>query len=140
VEQQTDDYVRLGVAVRQRRRELRLTQEEVRELGGPSTATVRLIEKGEPTDLRRGTVEQLEKALQWETGSVELIMLGEKPIPLVPESVRPSDDTSGVLASLPPEALEGLGAAERAEVVAAMRLRGLERAREVRRRLDAEGG
>lgn len=43
------------------------------------------------------------------------------------------DDAAGVMLDLPPEALQGLSPMEREELVAALRLRALEKAREIRR-------
>lgn len=51
-------------------------------------------------------------------------------------NVSADDQDPGVLLSLPPEALEGLGAMEREEAITAAKLALLEKAREIRRRLD----
>lgn len=130
------DYQRLAQFVKRRRKDLGLTQEQVRGRGGPSSATQRQIERGEPIDYRSGTTQPLEHALEWVAGSVRSVLSGGVPVPYPPETVAPDSDDSGVLASLPAEAIEGLGAAERAEVVAAMKLEGLKTARAVRRRVD----
>lgn len=138
-------YARLAQLVRARRKALRLTQELVNERGGPSTATLRLIEAGKPTDFRRGTTDQLEKALEWATGSVAAVLDGGDPVPSQggaptprSESVggRPQDD--GVLLSVPAGALEGLSPAEQEEALAAAKASFLQRAREIRRRIDDE--
>lgn len=126
---------RLARIVVARRRDLHLTQEDVNDRGGPSTATLRQIEQGREVDYRRGTILPLEQILGWTPGSIQTVLRGGQPT-VADELVRPDDQDAQLLASLPPEALEGLGAAERAEVVAAMKLSALEKAREVRRRLD----
>lgn len=83
------------------------------------------------------TQNKLEQALGWAAGSIVLITRGGEPVTAVDvETVGPGDQDADVLASLPPEALEGLDAADRAEVIAAAKLSALEKAREIRRRLD----
>lgn len=73
------DYGRLADAVRDRRRELRMTQEDVRARGGPSTATLRQIERGSALDYRSGTTEPLEDAIGWRRGSVDTVLRGGDP-------------------------------------------------------------
>lgn len=73
---------RLGSLVQKRRFQIGLTQEEVRAAGGPSTATMRLIEGGLQDSYRPGVLADLERALQWEHGSVDLVIAGGDPIPL----------------------------------------------------------
>lgn len=76
--------------VRDRRAQLELTQEEVAALGPLSDKTVRTVESGRGTGLRRHTRAALERALQWQTGSVfDAIQHGLKPQP-VAEKTRPS--------------------------------------------------
>ena len=58
------DYPRLGSYVRERRPELGLTQEEIATRGGPSTATLRLIEGGKGP-FRAKSLRQLADALHW---------------------------------------------------------------------------
>lgn len=82
---------RLGPLVRQRRKELKLTQAEVQEAGGPSTATLRLIEGGNHTDFRAGTVEPLERILQWQPGSITAVLSGGKPTEIPRQSAPGSD-------------------------------------------------
>jgi transcriptional regulator with XRE-family HTH domain len=72
---------RLGRLVRERRNELKLTQADVQEAGGPSTATLRLIESGEHTAFRRSTTAPLERILRWGRGAVEVILAGGDPFP-----------------------------------------------------------
>lgn len=75
----TDNAKRLGELVRQRRRELRLTQADVQERGGPSTATLRLIEGGRHTDFRQSTAGPLERALEWAPATIATILAGGDP-------------------------------------------------------------
>lgn len=76
-------------------------------------------------------------ALGWVPEAIDMLVRGEDPRPDA-ETVRPGDQDGGVLLSMPPEALEGLGPAEREEVIAAAKLSALRAAREIRRRLDEE--
>lgn len=73
---------RLGRLVRERRKELKLTQADVQEAGGPSTATLRLIEGGKHTDFRSSTSGPLDKVLQWQPGSIDHVLAGGEPTPL----------------------------------------------------------
>lgn len=75
---------RLGRLVRARRKELKLTQADVQKAGGPSTATLRLIEGGKHTDFRTSTSGPLETVLQWQLGSVDRVLAGDEPIPTPP--------------------------------------------------------
>lgn len=73
---------RLGRYVRARRKELKMTQVDVQEAGGPSTATLRLIEGGKHADFRDGTGTALESALKWAYGSIDDTLTGGEPTPL----------------------------------------------------------
>lgn len=83
------DWRRLATVVQQRRRELGLTQEAVRARGGPSTATMRMLEGGHQESYRPGILADLERALQWTAGSVEAILAGGDPV------VAPPPDPAG---------------------------------------------
>lgn len=73
------DWPRLGRYVRERRTELGLTQEEIATRGGPSTATLRLIEGGEQTAFRAKSLRQLADALHWTRESPRAILQGREP-------------------------------------------------------------
>lgn len=81
------------------------------------------------------TQRKIDLALGWIPGTINSIARGE-PAPTTAETVGDEDQDAGVLLSLPPEALEGLDAIDREEVIAAARLSALQAAREIRRRLD----
>lgn len=66
----------LGEAVRQRRRQLRLTQ-DLTDLGGPGAMTIRKIEQGDTSELRGHTRKRLEQALSWPPGYVDRVLAGE---------------------------------------------------------------
>ncbi len=74
------DWPRLGRYVRERRAELGLTQEEVATRGGPSTATLRLIEGGEHGPFRAKSLRQLADALHWTPESPRAILTGREPV------------------------------------------------------------
>jgi hypothetical protein len=77
-----NDWQRLAGFVRARREEdLGLTQEEIAAAGGPSTATQRLIEGARHDSYRPASLRSLERALQWEPGSVRAILAGGDPVP-----------------------------------------------------------
>jgi hypothetical protein len=84
------DWERLAEFVRERRVELGLTQEDVRAAGGPSTATMRLIEGALQRGYQPATLRDLEKVLQWERGSAARILGGGSPA--VSADPRPSCD------------------------------------------------
>lgn len=90
-----DHAARLGRLVRARRRTLRLTQAAIQEAGGPSTATLRLIEGGRHTEFRNGTADQLERTLRWQPGSIAAMLRGGDPIEVEPAPVekRPTPRT-----------------------------------------------
>ena len=74
------DWPRLGRYVRERRNELGLTQEEIATRGGPSTATLRLIEGGEQAAFRAKSLRQLADALHWTPESPRAILAGREPV------------------------------------------------------------
>lgn len=75
-----DDWRRLAAYTRDRRGDLGLTQEELAAAGGPSTATLRLIEGARQPGYRPAILRALERALQWERGSVRAILDGGDPV------------------------------------------------------------
>lgn len=77
----------LAEEARERRKELDLTQAQVAARGGVSEKFVRRIENSEVGGLRASNILALEKALQWESGSVNAILAGDSPTVVVPEPV-----------------------------------------------------
>lgn len=71
---------RLARYVRERREELGMTQEGVANRGGPSTATLRLIEGASLTTPRPKSLRQLEIALYWGPGSALAVYRGGEPV------------------------------------------------------------
>lgn len=70
---------RLSRAVRNRRTELRMTQDDVASAGGPSDVTVRNIELGKVTRINVATLAKLDEALQWEPGTAAGHLSNEGP-------------------------------------------------------------
>lgn len=92
---------RLAAEVRERRKELGLTQAHVAARGGVSEKFVRRIENSEVGSLRAANTLALEKALQWGPGSVQAILAGEAPTIVAPEAaaistapLQPAEPTS----------------------------------------------
>lgn len=80
-EQEPDPaLVELGRRIRQRRSDLSLSQADVAAAGGPSTATLRLIEKGKHPRFRASTSESLERILGWRYGTIHATLSGS-PLP-----------------------------------------------------------
>jgi X-X-X-Leu-X-X-Gly heptad repeat protein len=73
------DWHRLARYVRERRERLGITQEEAATRGGPSTATLRLIENAAQTSYRAKSLRQLEDVLEWAPRSVQDILDGGEP-------------------------------------------------------------
>ncbi len=110
------DWQRLAALVSERRADLGMTQEDVRAAGGPSTATMRLIEGGHQSRYQPVILGRLETALKWERGSVRRILAGgdpvaasDEPLPVAPQPapLPVADDaeavaSAGIIALLPP--------------------------------------
>ncbi len=100
------DWKRLAGYVRERRDELGLTQEQVAAAGGPSTATLRLIETSAQSEYRAKSLRQLEDALRWRSGSVRAILAGGEPAEAgrSPADVRdPAEADLDLIRGLSPE-------------------------------------
>ena len=83
------DWANLGEQVRDRREELGLTQEDVAQKGGPSTATQREIERGKPMRKRPAIYRKLETVLRLREGSAMKALLGGQVEPLESDSPAP---------------------------------------------------
>lgn len=79
VDTDTRDWKRLGHYAQQRREQLGLTQQEVAARGGPSTATLRIIESGVEGSYRVKTLRQLDVGLGWAPGSSSAVLRGLEP-------------------------------------------------------------
>jgi hypothetical protein len=73
------DWHRVAEYVIERRTDLDLTQADVHALGGPSTATLRLIEGGLQDRYQPAILARLERVLGWERGSIRAIRKGGEP-------------------------------------------------------------
>lgn len=88
----------LGDAVRHRRKELGLTQADVTARGGPSVETVRAIENNRAGRLGRQSRRALERAIEWDVGSIDAVLEGGTPRPLATTgaaSALPAPPTTG---------------------------------------------
>lgn len=74
------DWQRLAKYVVDRRNAYGWTQEDVRAAGGPSTATMRLIEGALQDSYKPRVIASLERALLWKPGSVDEVLAGKEPI------------------------------------------------------------
>lgn len=88
----------LGAKVAARRRELRLSQIELQEQGGPSTTTVSRLEIGEGKRPQRETLEKLDRSLQWAPGTAASILKSSDAEGLV--NSEECDLTAGVAESV----------------------------------------
>jgi len=77
-------WEKLGQQVRDRRTELGLTQTEVAERGGPSVETLRALENNRAGRLSPRVRRALERVLQWQTGSIDVVLDGGVPTPTRP--------------------------------------------------------
>lgn len=68
------DWARLGRAIVAQRNRLGLSQEDISAAGGPSHATLRRIERGEPGPYQSRTLERLEAVLEWKVGVIDAIL------------------------------------------------------------------
>jgi transcriptional regulator with XRE-family HTH domain len=71
---------RLAAAVRTRRAELDMTQDQLAQRADVSVNTVRGIEQGGPHRPRSANALKLEAALGWQRGSIRAILAGGEPV------------------------------------------------------------
>lgn len=69
----------LGDEVRKRRKSLRLTQADVTARGGPSVETLRAVENNRARRLSSQSRRALERAIEWEPGSINDVVTGAPP-------------------------------------------------------------
>lgn len=89
----TTDWVRLGAAVKRARKAMGITQPQLGAAAGVSRATVQNIEAGQEFARVTPTLRVIERTLNWQEGSIELVLAGGDPVavgaaPPVPEPVR----------------------------------------------------
>lgn len=70
---------KLAGAVKNRRRELGLTQLEVWQAGGPSNSTLTAIESAAQASISRSTLRKLDTGLQWDHGTSASILAAAEP-------------------------------------------------------------
>lgn len=81
---------RLAEAVRQRREQLKLRQNDLESRGGPSGATVRNIEQAAKDKYAPRTYRQIDDALRWPPGTAAKLIVGENDVPAKPDRTRTS--------------------------------------------------
>lgn len=72
-------WEQLGEEVRLRRKQLKLTQPDLAERGGLSVATIRAVETNRAGRLSRRLRRALERAIDWEAGSIDTVLEGGTP-------------------------------------------------------------
>lgn len=77
-----EDWARLGPEVKKRRIQLGLTQPGLVAAGGPSGSVISRIEGGKPGSYDDRSILRLERALQWQEGSVDAILDGGEAVPV----------------------------------------------------------
>lgn len=92
------DWKRLASEVRARRLALKMTQHDVAAAGGPSAAKIREIENLRSTVLSTSKRRDLERALKWAIGGVDVALEGGTPKVLGVETGE--DQRSGVATPL----------------------------------------
>lgn len=73
------DLQRFGRIVRERREELGLQQEEMKDRGGPSSTTMSQIERGVGKPPTRLVLDRLDRGLGWASGSAKRTLAGGEP-------------------------------------------------------------
>ncbi|MFI7114033.1 hypothetical protein ACIBK9_47485 [Nonomuraea sp. NPDC050227] len=89
-------WVRLGQQARQRRIDLGMSQPDVSAAGGPSTGVVSKIENARQSSYEDRVLAQLERALQWQSGSAHEVLRGGEPH-IVGESRSAHRETPGTV-------------------------------------------
>lgn len=77
-----EDWTRLGDVIERRIEALQVTRAEVQQRGGPSPATVRAIVNGRSTTLSPSKRRDLERAIEWAPGSIDIVLRGGDPEPI----------------------------------------------------------
>ncbi|MFG2046038.1 multiprotein-bridging factor 1 family protein [Micromonospora sp. NPDC048935] len=102
---QPSPMARLARAVRNRRIVLGLSQKQLGERGPISQRTVAKVESGHKDRLHDRTAAALERALQWETGSIQRVLGGGTPVDLSTPPIGGTPEVAVVLeAGLPAKA------------------------------------
>jgi hypothetical protein len=96
------------------------------------------LETGARSNYDLAPLMEYEIAYHWQPGSIGAVLAGGEPRPAdSSDPVGPAPQDGGVLLSLPSDAFADLTDAEREEAIAIGKAAILERAREIRRRLDS---
>jgi len=104
-------WEQLADEVRLRRKQLKLTQTDVAERGGLSVATVRAVETNRSGRLSRRLRRALERAIEWQDGSVDAVLDGNAP--RVVNAARTATSTAPVSPDTARAAAERFAVAQR---------------------------
>lgn len=77
-----EDWSRLAAGIESRLDKLGLQWKDIPGRGGPSTAKLRELRNGSSETLSRSKRRDLERALEWEHGSVDWVLAGGDPRPI----------------------------------------------------------
>lgn len=89
----TDEWARVGAAVRERREGLGLTQLQLATQAGVSESMVRVLETARRTSYRGGNLRAIARALNWPDDAIDRVLAGRPPDErLSPPDERPLTD------------------------------------------------
>lgn len=89
----TDEWARVGAAVRERREGLGLTQLELATQAGVSESMVRVLETARRANYRAGNLRAIARVLQWPDDAIDRVLAGRPPDErLSPPDERPLTD------------------------------------------------
>lgn len=96
------DWERVARAVVRRREDLGLSQSDLAHDGGVSIDRVSAIERATSTSYRSATLRAIERGLQWERGSIDVILAGGEPAEAQRRPTRSprGDDFDSVIARI----------------------------------------
>ncbi|MEV0830950.1 MULTISPECIES: hypothetical protein [Streptosporangiaceae] len=116
-----EDRARLAREVKKRRLQLEMAQTQLEAAGGPSVSFVSKVESRKPVPYDGISIVRLERALQWEEGSVAAILDGGRPTPINVSAITPEMVTAKAVIPQPAKTpLESLNESAMVEAILAM--------------------
>lgn len=79
---ENEDWPRLGSVIERRIDDLGLTRSGVQKRGGPSPASIRAVINGHSKVMSPSKRRDLERALEWSPGSIDIVLRGGAPEPI----------------------------------------------------------
>ncbi|WP_326643069.1 helix-turn-helix domain-containing protein [Streptosporangium sp. NBC_01755] len=104
-----EDRARLAREVKRRRQQLGLTQTQLVAVGGPSVSLISKIESRKPGPYDGMSILRLERALQWQEGSIDAVLDGGSPTSVNASSVI-TPETATTKAVIPQPAVTAISA------------------------------